>query len=177
MSSPFKKCESEGLFSFPLFSSSHADFILCLLLRDLRIQPLKPPGQTSGLLTQNEKAEILASLSSTVSVSLSPSVCLNIVARRGRGGSGHGDVRRRQTDAAWVKQTETKPAVRGSDSGGGEGGKTSKQHCVGDGNCGLAGHCLYQIWLEWYDVFRACSELFKVPNGQVFITSRPLQTR
>lgn len=74
---------------------------------------------------QNEKAEILASLSSTVSVSLSLSVCLNTVAQRGRGRSGRGDVWRRQTDAAWVNQTETKPAVRGSDSGGGEGGKPS----------------------------------------------------
>ena len=98
--------------------------------------------QTPGSVTQSEKAEISASLSSTVGVSLPLSLCLNIVARGSRGGSGHGDVRTRRTEAAWVNQTETKPAVRGSDSGGGEGGKTSKQYCVGDGNYGLAGHCL-----------------------------------
>lgn len=80
-----------------------------------------------------------APLSSTASASLSLSVRVNIVARRGWGGSGRGDVWSRQTEAAWVKQTETKPAVRGSDSGGGEGARTSEQHCVGDGNCGLAG--------------------------------------
>lgn len=53
-------------------------------------------------------------------MSLSLSVRVNTVARRGRGGSGRGDVWSRQTEAAGVKQTETKPAVRGSDSGGGE---------------------------------------------------------
>lgn len=129
---------------------------MCLLLWDSRIQSLKPLRQTSGRVTQSEKAEIFASLSSTVSASLCLSVCLNIVAQRGRGGSGRGDVWRRQTEAAWVNQTETKPAVRGSGSGGGEGGKTSKQQCVGDGNCGLAGHCLHQTWLEYYNVYRGC---------------------
>lgn len=118
--------------------------MVCVLLRDLWIQLLKPLRQTSGLVTENEKAEISASLSSTASVSLSLSVCLNIVAQRGRGGSVGGDVWRRQTEAAQPNQTETKPAVRGSDSGGGEAGETSKQHCVGDGNCGLAGRCLDQ---------------------------------
>lgn len=75
-------------------------------------------------------------------MSLSSSVCLNIVAQRGRGRSGHGDEWRRQTEAASVNQTETKPVVKGSDSGGGQGGKTSKKHSAGDGNCGLASHCL-----------------------------------
>lgn len=84
---------------------------------------------------------------------------------RGWGRPVCGDMWRRQTEAAGEKQTETKPAVRGSDSGGGEGGKTSKQHCVGDGNCGLADHCLYQTWLEWYDVFWACLKLFNVQTA------------
>lgn len=37
------------------------------------------------------------------------------------------------------EQTETKPAVRGSDSG--DGWRTSKLHCVGSGNCGSVGRC------------------------------------
>lgn len=74
MRSSVQKLESKDIFSFPLFLSSHAVSIICLLLRDLRIQPLKPPRQTSGLVTENEKVEIFSNAllhSHCVSVSFS----------------------------------------------------------------------------------------------------------
>lgn len=90
----------------------------------------------------------------TASVSLSLSLYLNIVVQSGQGGSGRGDGRR-ETDGGGPG--ETKPVVRGSDSGEREGQKTSK-HYVGDRNCGLVGCCCccYQTWPE-YDIFRAQS--------------------
>lgn len=59
---------------FHSLSSSHAESIIHLLLRDLQIQPLKPLRQTSGLVIQNERAEIFSITllhSQRVSVSLS----------------------------------------------------------------------------------------------------------
>lgn len=139
---PFKKSESEDVLmsswsrAHPLFTPRR--------FTDPSFKASKTNTRVSYTLRGGGNE---APLSSTASASPSLSVRVNIVARRGRGGSGRGDVWSRQTEAAWVKQTETKPAVRGSDSGGGEGGKTSEQHCVGDGNCGFAGHCLCRTWL------------------------------
>ncbi|KAI4806022.1 hypothetical protein KUCAC02_010614, partial [Chaenocephalus aceratus] len=71
---------------------------------DVRIQPLNPLRQTSGRSHQKEKAETLASLSSTDTVSLCLSLCLNIV-----GSEADQAVETcGQTEPGWVKQTGTK---------------------------------------------------------------------
>ena len=162
------------MFSFPLFLSSHFGSIICCLPPWGFMDPLFKASDTNigAWYTEWEGGNFSITLRHSQCVSVSFSLSKHCGAQRGRGTSGRGDMWRRQTEAAGVNQTETKPAVRGSDSGGGEGGKTSKQHCVGGGNRGLADHCPYQTWLKCYEIFWACLKLFKVPNSWVFITSR-----
>lgn len=80
--------------------------------------------------------------------------------------------RRRQSGWSRLRQS---PWWAGVTQVEGERGQTSKQHCVGDGNCGFAAHCHNRAWLKLCDVTLACfNSEFKGTNSCVSITSRPL---